>query len=219
MKTFSSSRHAIACCAVAGCLLSMPALAADPSASPPPDVPANEPGALNKAMREGRDEETTTPPVDMPLAKDDKTHLQSATVFIAEAAISSQSIIATSELAKTRSSDAGIKQLAIELTATHQQVLDQLSTLASVKSAKLPAKLDAKRDAEKGRLADAKDKDFDKAYLTQVTQDQKALTTYYEKTASQDLDKEVKVFAKTQLPVMRQGAARVATEYQRVSAK
>ena len=131
-------------------------------------------------------------------AKDD------AQRFVKKAAADGIAEVELAELALERAESNDVKTLANHIKQDHQQANEQLKSIAAQKRVKIPEQTDEKHKREKERLAKLQGDEFDKAYVKAMIKEHEKDIKAFEKQAKNGNDAELKTFANSALPKLRE---------------
>jgi len=123
--------------------------------------------------------------------------------FASQAAISGMAEVELGKMAAEKGSHAQVKSFGEQMVTDHTKANDELKGIATAKSMTLPAKLDAKHEAVRARLAKLTGAEFDRAYMQAMVTGHEAVATAMKTEASRGSDPELKAFAAKTLPVVQ----------------
>lgn len=145
------------------------------------------------------------PPNTLPAPPNPMTDVQKidTKTFVPNAAQSDMFEIKAAELAMSRSKTDGIKMFAEEMKKAHTETTGKLMPLAKSAGVEPPTKMDDDHEAMLKSLADAKDEDFDKAYIDgQVSAHEKAVALFQTYSTTGD-NEPLMAFAKETAPTIQ----------------
>ena len=123
--------------------------------------------------------------------------------FVPNAAQSDMFEVKAAELAMSRSKTEGIKDFATEMKTAHTETTAKMGPLAKAAGVEAPTKMDSDHEAMLKSLADAKDEDFDKAYIDgQVSGHEKAIALFLTYSTTGD-NPALMAFAKDTAPTIQ----------------
>ncbi len=123
--------------------------------------------------------------------------------FMKKAASDGQAEIELADVALKQTQNAEVKAFATKIKSDHMKAATELKRLAETKKVSVSAKAMDEATAAKDRLSRLSGSAFDRAYAqAMVTDHQKAVDLFT--AASQSTDPEVKAFASTTLPVLKE---------------
>jgi len=123
--------------------------------------------------------------------------------FVTKAAESGQDEIALAQLALEHATNPDVKQFAQHMIDDHTQANQQLMTIASEKNVKLDQD-DATKDRTYRKLSKATGNDFDREFVSQMVDEHEKDVKLFEKESQHAKDPEVRQFASSTLPTLRQ---------------
>lgn len=124
--------------------------------------------------------------------------------FVKKAAADGIAEVELAELALERAASNDVKTLANHIKQDHQQANEQLKSIAAQKRVNLPEQTDDKHKREKERLAKLQGNEFDKAYVKTLIKEHEKDIKAFEKQAKDGKDAELKTFANSALPKLRE---------------
>jgi putative membrane protein len=123
--------------------------------------------------------------------------------FMRHAATDGQAEIELADVALKQGQSADVKTFATKIKADHLKAASELKRVATAKHVTLSSALTAEQKDMKEKLGKLSGSAFDRAYAdAMVTDHQKAVALFT--SASESADSEVKAFASTTLPVLKQ---------------
>ena len=132
----------------------------------------------------------------MTLAKQDRE-------FLEEAAQGGLFEVRAGQLARQKAMVDEVKQLGKRMVDDHTAVNGRLQQLGQQKGLSLPQQLDKKHQDRIDSLAKKTGSDFDKAYINDMVDDHKKDVDTFDKAAKEAKDADVKSFATSTLPTLR----------------
>jgi len=148
--------------------------------------------------------------------KDDKKDAN----FLVAAAEADLIEIELGKLAQTRGG-AKVKDLGKLLEEQHTESSNKLKELAAKKQITIPTTITEKGQEKYDKLSKKDDKDFDKAFIEEITDLHKDAIDKFEKAGKDSEDEEVRSFANAQLPILNEhlGHAHAAENEEKVDNK
>jgi len=108
------------------------------------------------------------------------------------------------EMARLRSTNQAVKELAQRLVDDHTIAGDELKQIAIRKGIALPGAIDPKQEALYERLSKLTGAEFDRAYVAAMVDDHRAHVADFQRQADTSGDPELKSFAIKTLPVLQE---------------
>lgn len=124
--------------------------------------------------------------------------------FALEAAMGGMMEVELGKLAAEKGASDEVRQFGQRMVDDHSKANSELMQLASGKGMTLPAAPDAKHQAEMGKLSALSGEKFDKEYVKMMLKDHKKDVAAFEKEANGGMDAELKSFAASTLPTLRE---------------
>ena len=139
-------------------------------------------------------------------AQDMSRNVPSATdtAWAQRVAQSSAAEIRLAELARLRTSNQAVRDLAQKLSDDHGKASDELKQIASRKGIPLPAATDAKSEALYDRLSKMNGVEFDQAYASAMYDEHRTDIADFQKQADSGGDPDLKSFAIKTLPILQE---------------
>jgi len=131
------------------------------------------------------------------LAKQDKK-------FVHEAAIGGMAEVELGKLAQQKAQSADVKEFGQRMEQDHGAANQQLMAIASAKGIDMPKQLDRENKQLRDKLAKADGAAFDREYMQAMVKDHKKDIKEFEKQAKSGKDADLKNFAQTTLPTLKQ---------------
>lgn len=125
-------------------------------------------------------------------------------LFLTETAHMSHAEIAASQLALKKASNPQVKQFAQMMIDDHTRGNQQLMQLAQQKGLDLPKRPDELHTKGAAAMANMSGQDFDREYMSCMTSDHAKLLSSAEDKAQYAKDPDVRAFAQSQIPVLRE---------------
>jgi putative membrane protein len=119
-------------------------------------------------------------------------------------------------LAVQKASSAEVKSFAQRMVADHSRANDELSQLATTKGLALPTELDGDHKAALDHLNALSGAEFDKAYMTHMVEDHQKDVAEFEKASTSATDGDLRGWATSTLPVLREHHSLATTTAQRL---
>jgi putative membrane protein len=123
--------------------------------------------------------------------------------FIRKAAQGGMAEVELGKLAQQQGSDQAVKDFGQRMVTDHQQANDKLMALAQSMNVQLPTSLDKKDQKELDKLKGLNGAAFDKAYARAMRKDHRMDIREFEHEAKSGKDTQVKQFAETTLPTLK----------------
>src|SRR5262245_3028902 len=128
-----------------------------------------------------------------------------ASSFATQAATIGQAEIELGKLAQRNSTNADVKKYADRMVKDHTAAAAQLQKVATAENLSLPKELDAQHMALKDKLTKLKGAEFDAAYAAAMANGHdKAVALFESASQSTSLPAELKQFAATTLPTLKE---------------
>ena len=124
--------------------------------------------------------------------------------FATKAAQGGMAEVELGRLATERATNNEVKQFGQRMIDDHTKANDQLKSLASSKGMNLPTSLNAKDEATKNHLSTLSGPAFDRAYMEDMVSDHRTDISEFEHEANHGSDPQIKNFAETTLPTLRE---------------
>ncbi len=124
--------------------------------------------------------------------------------FMKDAARGNAAEMQMGELAKTKAASAGVRNFAERLIADHSQANSKLKELANKRNIELPAELSVAQKSHFSMLEGLSGTAFDSAFTTHMINDHQQDIANFEKHADVTQDTELKAFATSTLPTLRE---------------
>ena len=128
----------------------------------------------------------------------------SSASFIKEAHEANQTEIALAELAERKSQNSEVKDFAKQMREDHQKADRDLMPVAQAHNVTLDQSLDAKHQKTVDRFQKLSGTEFDKEFMTTMLRDHQKVVNKFDQAARQLPDNDVKQYAQTTLPTLRQ---------------
>jgi putative membrane protein len=129
---------------------------------------------------------------------------ENPTQFVQRANQDNMTAIQLGKIAQEKGQSQGVKDFGKDLVKGHQSLNDKLTQLASQKSIECTNKLDMRHQLVIDRLSMFSGETFDKHFLNEQVQAHKRDVALYEQAASKNPDADIKSFAETSLPALRE---------------
>ena len=124
--------------------------------------------------------------------------------FAREAAIGGMAEVELGNLAKEKAASNDVKQFGDRMVTDHSKANDELKQWAQQKSVTLPAKLDAKHQALRDKLAKLSGEAFDKAYMHEMVTDHQHDVAAFRRESTSGQDPDLKAWAGKTLPTLQE---------------
>jgi putative membrane protein len=132
--------------------------------------------------------------------------------FIQRAYQNNQTEIQLGQLAEQKGQSQSVKDFGKNLVKSHQSLNDKLTKLASDKNIELSTTLDTRHQMVIDRLSSFSGADFDKRFTNEQVMSHKRDVALYEQVASKCPDADVKSFAESSLPSLRENLQMAQTQ-------
>jgi putative membrane protein len=136
--------------------------------------------------------------------------------FIDDAAKGGLYEVRAGQLAQQKAQADDVKQFGKRMVDDHTAINGRLQQLAQQKGLNLPQQLDRKHQDKIDNLSKKTGADFDKAYLDQMVDDHKKDVDDFDKAAKDAKDPDVKSFAASTLPMLREHLQQVQSVKERL---
>ncbi|MCU1311325.1 MAG: outer membrane protein [Candidatus Angelobacter sp.] len=124
--------------------------------------------------------------------------------FVMNAAKGGKAEVELGNLAAQNASNPAVKQFGQRMVSDHTQANNRLQQIAQQKGMSLPDDLPDDAKQLKDRLTQEKGVQFDRTYMQNMVQDHQKDVAEFQQEADQGQDPEIKNFAATTLPVLKQ---------------
>jgi putative membrane protein len=131
--------------------------------------------------------------------------------FLKKAAQGQQAEIALGQLAAQNASAPEVKQFGSKMIEDHQKASQEVKQLASKEGVKLPLHMSDKQKQKEQELSKLSGTEFDRAYMQYMLKDHKKEVKEFEQNAQQLQDQDVKQWASSTLPVLKQHLEKAQT--------
>ena len=129
---------------------------------------------------------------------------KSDSAFVMKAAQGGMEEVELGRLATNQAASADVKQFGQRMVTDHSKANDELKAVAQKGGETLPQELSKKQQADKARLEKLNGAAFDKEYMKMMVADHKQDVAEFEKEASSGKDADVKAFASSTLPTLKE---------------
>lgn len=124
--------------------------------------------------------------------------------FMMDAAMGGMKEVAMGRLAVERGMSEDVKKFGQQLIDDHTKANDELMQIAQAKGMTLPTTLDAKHQMMVDKMSKMSGAAFDKAFKQEAVKDHKKDVALFQKEADKGMDAELKAFAATTLPTLKE---------------
>ncbi|MCU1306411.1 MAG: outer membrane protein [Acidobacteriaceae bacterium] len=124
--------------------------------------------------------------------------------FVMNAAKGGKAEVELGNLASQNASNPAVKQFGQRMVSDHTQANNRLQQIAQQKGMSLPDDLPDDAKQLKDRLTQEKGVQFDRTYMQNMVQDHQKDVAEFQQEADQGQDPDIKNFAATTLPVLKQ---------------
>jgi len=136
--------------------------------------------------------------------------------FVWNAAVGGMEEVQLGQLAAQKASDPDVKSFGQRMVDDHSKANDQLKTLASQKGVTLPTTLPSAEKQDVAKLSKLSGAAFDREYMSMMVKDHKKDVSEFDKETKQARDTDVKSFAKSTLPTLRDHLKMAEDTYSKV---
>jgi putative membrane protein len=138
--------------------------------------------------------------------------------FVMDAAEGGMMEVELGRLAAQKATDPDVKAFGQRMVDDHSKANEQLKQIASEEGITLPTTLKGDMKAMHDKLAKASGAAFDKMYMSHMVKDHQKDVKEFEKESTKGMDTDVKQFATTTLPILRQHLQMAETTAAKVGA-
>jgi putative membrane protein len=124
--------------------------------------------------------------------------------FLRDTAQGGMAEVELGKLAVQRASNSEVKAFGQRMIDDHSKANDKLKALADSKSISLPKEVSAEQKAMRDKLATKSGAEFDHHYMKAMMEDHKKVAAAFEKESTDAKDADVKSFATTTLPTIKE---------------
>jgi putative membrane protein len=124
--------------------------------------------------------------------------------FAMEAAMGGMMEVELGKVAASKGASDEVRQFGQRMVDDHSKANEELMRVASSKGMTLPSAPDPKHQAEMRKLSALSGEKFDKEYVKMMLKDHKKDVAAFEKEAKGGMDAELKAFAASTLPTLRE---------------
>jgi putative membrane protein len=136
--------------------------------------------------------------------------------FVMNAAKGGKAEVELGNLASQNASNPAVKQFGQRMVSDHTQANNRLQQIAQQKGMSLPDDLPDDAKQLKDRLTQEKGVQFDRTYMQNMVQDHQKDVAEFQQEADQGQDPEIKNFAATTLPVLKQHLQLAQTDLSKI---
>src|SRR5215207_8643156 len=136
-------------------------------------------------------------------------HMTADHKFAMAAAMGGMMEVELGKIAASKGASEEVRQFGQRMVDDHSKANAELMQLASGKGMTLPTAPDAKHQAEMRKLSALSGEKFDKEYVKMMLKDHRKDVAEFEKEAGGGMDAELKAFAATTLPTLREHLQRI----------
>ena len=137
--------------------------------------------------------------------------------FLKKAAMGGMEEVELGKIAAEKATDPDVKKFGQKMVDDHSKANDELMKLAQQKNLEVPRELDAKAKKEVDRFNKLSGAAFDKAYMKEMVSDHKKDVAEFQKAANTAKDSDVKNFATTTLPTLKEHLEMAKTDNSKVA--
>lgn len=123
--------------------------------------------------------------------------------FVWNAAVGGMEEVQLGQLAVQKASDPDVKSFGQRMVDDHSKANDKLKALASQKGVTLPTTLPSDMKKDVAKLTKLSGAEFDHQYMSMMVKDHKKDVSEFEKETKQARDSDLKSFAQSTLPTLR----------------
>ena len=124
--------------------------------------------------------------------------------FAQKAAIGGLMEVEMGQMATEKASDPKVKEFGQRMVTDHGKANSELQSLASKKSLTLPSAPDGKHKAKATKMSKLSGAEFDRAYMKDMVEDHEKDVAEFQKEADSGSDADLKSWAATTLPTLRE---------------
>lgn len=124
--------------------------------------------------------------------------------FLKKAAQGQQAEIALGHMATQRAADPEVKKFGAKMMLDHQKASEEVQQLAAKEGVQLPKQMNEQQKEKQQQLSKLSGREFDLAYIQYMLKDHKKEVKQFEQSAQQLQDPEVKQWASSALPILKQ---------------
>lgn len=135
--------------------------------------------------------------------------------FAMEAAVGGMEEVELGRIAAQKGATDEVRQFGQKMVDDHSKANQDLMQVASSKGWTLPASLDAKHQADVGKMSSLSGEAFDRAYVKMMVSDHKKDVGEFQKESTRGADADIKSFATRTLPTLQEHLQMI----QRIDAK
>lgn len=136
--------------------------------------------------------------------KFEDTRLEKDADFVVDAIDAGMYEVQASALAKTNAASGKVKEIANQMMDDHSKCNEELKKIAAKKNITLPEKLSRKKQDQFDKLLKLKGEEFDRQYSKMMVSDHKDEIEMFEKQAEKGKDGELKAWAASKIPMLKQ---------------
>jgi putative membrane protein len=136
--------------------------------------------------------------------------------FLMNAAKGGKAEVELGNLASQNASNPAVKQFGQRMVSDHTQANNRLQQIAQQKGMTLPDDLPDDAKQLKDRLTQEKGTQFDRTYIQNMVQDHHKDVAEFQQEADQGQDPDIKNFAATTLPVLKQHLQLAQTDLSKI---
>lgn len=123
--------------------------------------------------------------------------------FVTDAAADGLAEVRLGQLATQRAASDEVKQFGRRMVEDHTKTNNQLADIATQKGISIPTSLKPEHEELADRLRGLSGEAFDRAYMQNMVKDHDKAVSNFEKEAKTGRDRDIRSFADSQLPVLR----------------
>jgi putative membrane protein len=124
--------------------------------------------------------------------------------FVMKAAQGGMAEVEAGKAAQSKAQSDSVKKFAEHMVTDHSKANDELMSLAKSKNVDVPSALDKDHKAKMDKMAKLSGPEFDRAYMKDMVDDHKKTVADFEKQAKGGKDAELKQWAESKLPTLRE---------------
>ena len=149
-------------------------------------------------------------PADSKPASDAKSSGKSASLqgadrtFMLKAAQGGLAEVEAGKVAQSKAQNDAVKQFAQRMVTDHSKANDELMSLARSKNVDVPSSLDKQHQAHMDKMNKLSGPQFDREYMKHMVDDHRKTVADFEKQARGGKDNELKSWAESKLPTLRE---------------
>jgi putative membrane protein len=137
--------------------------------------------------------------------------------FVMKAAQGGMAEVEAGKAAQSKAQNDAVKQFAQRMVTDHGKANEELMSLAKSKNVDVPSSLDKQHRAHVDKLNKLSGPQFDREYMKHMVDDHKKTVADFEKQAKGGKDNEVKSWAESKLPTLREHLKMAQSTHEQVA--